>query len=524
MNRHIRLNEATAVFFAVLGLGCFCLSPLTQAVSPPPDGGYPGNNTAEGDGALLLLTSGRNNTADGFRALVANTTGSDNVASGAAALLLNTTGSENTANGFAALSQNMTGGNNTATGSSSLEFNTTGNNNTATGFKALFSNTTGDRNTAVGANALTSNTTGIFNTAEGVVALSSNTTGNFNTAIGAGALLANTADQNTAAGVGALLSNTTGSDNTAQGAFALLSNTTGMSNTAVGDATLFSNTTGNGDTAVGFNALTSNTTGFTNTAVGDSALQANTTGVSNTAIGAFALQASNSTFCVAVGVGALMASNFSENTAVGHLALSSNTTGGSNTAVGFQAGLNATTGDGNVYIGVGMEGVAAESNHTYIRNVNTTTVSGGGTDTVTVDLASGLLGHLSSSRRYKEDIKPMGKSSEALYRLKPVSYRYKKEIDSTQSPAFGFVAEEVAEVNRNLVACNSQGQPESVHYEMVNAMLLNEFLKEHKTVQEQGATIARLEKQIEALTAGLQKVSAQRGVSKASPQTVLNNQ
>src|SRR6267154_6407931 len=97
-----------------------------------------------------------------------------------------------------------------------------------------------------------------------------------------------------------------------------------------------------------------------------------------------------------------------------------------NTALGFQAGILATTGDGNVYIGAGMSGVAGEANHTYVRNINTTSVNGMGTDTVTVNLTTGLLGHLSSSRRYKDDIKPMHKASEALYRLKPVTFRYKK--------------------------------------------------------------------------------------------------
>ena len=155
-------------------------------------------------------------------------------------------------------------------------------------------------------------------------------------------------------------------------------------------------------------------------------------------------------------------------------------TGLNNTAVGFDAGDALTSGNGNVYIGTAVEGMAVEDNHTYIRNINTTNVSGGGTDTVTVNLATGLLGHLTSSRRYKEDIKPIADASEALYRLNPVSYRYKREIDSTQSPAFGLIAEEVAEVNPALVAHNSGGQPESVHYEMINAMLLNEFLKEHR--------------------------------------------
>jgi hypothetical protein len=198
--------------------------------------------------------------------------------------------------------------------------------------------------------------------------------------------------------------------------------------------------------------------------------------------------------------------------------------------LGNGAGSGATTGNGNIYVGAGVAGVASESNHTYIGNIRTTTVNGTGTDTVTVNLTTGLLGHLSSSHRYKEDIKPMDTASEAVFSLKPVTYRYKKDIDPSQSPAFGLVAEDVAEVNANLVACNSQGEPESVHYEMVNAMLLNEFLKDHRTVEEQKATIADLrqnfaqqQKQIEALTAGLQKVSAQLEVIKPAPQTVLNN-
>ena len=181
-----------------------------------------------------------------------------------------------------------------------------------------------------------------------------------------------------------------------------------------------------------------------------------------------------------------------------------------------------------------MFGVPGESNHTYVRNLNITSVSGGGADTVTVDLGTGLIGHLSSSRRYKQNIKPMDNTSEALYRLRPVTYRYKKDIDRTQSPAFGLVAEEVAQVNPALVAHDANGQPESVHYEMVNAMLLNEFLKEHRRVQELEATVTqqrkdseatavRQQKEIEALTAGLQKVSAQLELSKPAPRTVLNN-
>jgi hypothetical protein len=171
-----------------------------------------------------------------------------------------------------------------------------------------------------------------------------------------------------------------------------------------------------------------------------------------------------------------------------------------------------------------MEGVAGEANHTYVRNINTTTVSGAGIDVVTVNLTTGLLGHLSSSRRYKEEIRPIDSASEAVFALKPVTYRYKKEIDPSQSPAFGLIAEDVAQVNPALVARNSKGQPESVQYEMVNAMLLNEFLKAHRKMEAQEATIARQQKQIDTLTAGLQKVNAQLEVSKAAPQTVVSSQ
>jgi len=213
--------------------------------------------------------------------------------------------------------------------------------------------------------------------------------------------------------------------------------------------------------------------------------------------------------------------NGSGNSAFGNGALFLST-GLNNTAVGFDAGDALTSGDGNVYIGSGVDGMAVESGHTYIRNINTTNVSGGGTDTVTVNLATGLLGHLTSSRRYKEDVKPIADASEALYRLNPVSYRYKREIDSTQSPAFGLIAEEVAEVNPALVAHNSGGQPESVHYEMVNAMLLNEFLKAHGKMEAQQKQIDDLTARLEQQAAQIQKVSAQLETSKPAPQVVAN--
>ena len=332
--------------------------------------------------------------------------------------------------------------------------------------------------TAEGCNALVHLTNGAGNTGLGWEALHAVTTGSYNTGVGAGALILNTGNSNTAVGTAALLLNTAGSNNTAVGTDALVYNTADR-NTAVGANALLADTSGTDNCAVGFEALTSDTGGGANTAVGRGALDQNVSG------------------------------NF-------------------NTAIGKDAG-GLATGSGNVYIGHLVAGVAGENNHTYIRNINNTSVNGGGTDVVTVDLTTGLLGHLSSSRRYKEDIKPMNKSSEVVYQLKPVTYRYKKDIDRTQSPAFGLIAEEVAKVNPNLVARNSQGQPESVHYEMVNAMLLNEFLKEHKKVEELQATVAQQQKGMEVLTAQLkeqaaqiQKVSAQIEMSKPAPQVVVN--
>jgi hypothetical protein len=238
--------------------------------------------------------------------------------------------------------------------------------------------------------------------------------------------------------------------------------------------------------------------GFFNAAFGDDAMESHMHGDKNTA----------------VGIGAL-----------GHL-----TSGDKNTAIGSDAGSAPTTGSDNVYIGADVAGTDGEMDHTYIRNINTTSVSGGGTDTVTINLSTGLLGHLSSSRRHKEHIQPMNDASETLYLLKPVSYRYKKEIDVTQSLDYGLVAEEVATVDPNLVARDKDGQTETVRYTAVNAMLLNEFLKEHKAfVEEQRkvenlqTTVAEQQKQIDALTAGLQKVSAQLELNKSTPQTVLNN-
>jgi len=396
--------------------------------------------------------------------------------------------SENTFLGDSALVSNTTGVSNTAIGDSALAFNTTGSRNTATGDNALFVNTTGNDNTASGFEALTNNTIGNDNTATGFEALSNNTTGSGNTANGFQALFNNTAGNNTASGNQALFNNTTGTSNTASGSVALLGNTTGIANTADGA-----------------NALLSNTTGFNNTANGFQALFSNTTGNNNTANGADALL--------------------------------SNTTGNNNIAVGFQAGLNLTTGNNN--IDVGNAGVAGESRRirigtagtqtkTFIAGIRGVTTVNANAIPVLIDSA-GQLGTMSSSKRFKKEIKPMDQTSQAILGLKPVTFHYKS--DNTATPQFGLIAEEVAEVNADLVVRDDQGKPYTVRYEAVNAMLLNEFLKEHRTVQEQKETIAQLkqdfaeqQKQIEALAAGLQRVSAQVEMSRPMSQMVLNNQ
>jgi trimeric autotransporter adhesin len=357
-------------------------------------------------------------------------------------------------------------------------------------------------NTAEGDNTLFSLTTGTYNTAVGVFSLQSNTSGDFNTAIGAGTLLANTAGQNTATGAGALLSNTTGDSNTANGAFALFDNTTGGVNTAIGFATLGNNTTGSFNTAIGVNALLNNTGGGSNTATGYQALL-NTTGNHNTGTGWQALF-SNTT-------GA-------ENTAMGYFALNANTTGSNNIALGSSAGINVTTAH-NV-ICVGADGMNV-NNSCFIGNIFNATSSGGTAVLINTD---GRLGTVTSSQRFKEHIKPMEQASEALYALKPVTFRYHKGIDPQGTPQFRLVAEDVEKVNPDLVVRDKEGKPYTVRYDQVNAMLLNEFLKAHQKMEEQGATIAKQQKQIEALTAGLQKMSAQFQLSKSSEQTVNNNQ
>jgi len=516
----------------IFTLASSMLLPGAYAVSPPPDGGYPGFNTAEGQNALLSLdtATGFANTAVGSLSLqnsvdvsfntglgagtLSVNTGNENTAVGAAALLLNTTGEKNTAVGVDALLNNTIGGANTAIGDGALLSNTTGGSNTATGVFALFSNTTGTDNTAIGNNALASNNIGSLNTAVGVAALDDNTAGVSNTAIGVSALSGNTTgNNNTATGVDALFSNTIGSFNTATGLSALHDNTAGESNTADGDHALFENIDGDGNTAIGAGALGANGSGDDNTATGLGALQNNAGGSFNTAYGVDALLGNN---------------DGSGNTAVGSFALSNIVNGNSNVAVGGNAGENLTGGDSNnIDIGFDVAGVAGESNTIRIGNPNITTAIIRGVSGQTIPsgaavlvAANGQLGTATSSRRFKEDIKPMDKASEALFSLTPVTFRYKKEIDPASTQQFGLVAEDVEKINRDLIVRDENGNVNTVRYDQVNAMLLNEFLKDHRKNEEQEATIAYLRKQVEALTTGLQKVSAEVELSKPAAQTV----
>ena len=354
----------------LVALAWFGLLPKSQAVSPPPDGGYPGGNTAEGQGALLHLTSGT------------------------------------------------------------------------------------------------------FNTAVGLFSLMSSTQGTFNTAVGAGTLFTNNADKNTGVGAGALLSNTTGIENTATGSFALLNNSTGTQNAAVGANALINSTTGGGNTAVGFNALPNNSTGITNT------------------------------------------------------------------ALGFNAGFGITTADNVIVIGTNVAGQNVDHS-CFIGEIFGTTSSNGTPVFINSD---GRLGTITSSQRFKEAIKPMDKASDALFLLRPVTFRYKRQIDPTAAAQFGLIAEDVDKVNPGLVVHDKQGKPYSVRYDQVNAMLLNEFLKEHRKVEKQQAmivdmkstlasqrkdfevTIANQQQEIEALTVGLQEVSAAVGVNALKAKVIVSRQ
>ncbi len=383
------------------------------------------------------------------------------------------------------------------------------------GDNALSSNTTGDSNTAVGDTALSANTTGNFNTACGTYALANSTTASVNTAVGANALASDTVGfNNTAIGFDALESNITGLSNTATGLDALQFNTSGSGNTANGAYALGYNTTGRFNTAVGINAINNNIAGDFNTAVGFESLYSSQSGVHNTAIGARALRENSSgSRNTAIGRDTLYKNDSgSENVALGNGALSDNRTGDNNIAIGLHAGARVTDGSNNIDIAnsgaresdtirIGTSGTQA---NTYIAGINGVTVADG--VNVVID-TQGHLGTINSSARYKEAIKPMDKSSEAILSLKPVSFRYKKQLDPHGTPQFGLVAEDVAKVDPDLVAKDDKGRPYTVRYDAVNAMLLNEFLKEHAKVGQLEQNLAEQRDAIIALTAKVRQLT-----------------
>ena len=440
-------NSVRGLLFIPLLLACFALLPAAQAVTPAPDGGYAGFNTAEGQSALGSATPGVWNTAIGGFTLNVDISG----------------GTGNTAVGLNALRANTLGDFNSALGVNALRFNDTGNNNTALGYQALFVNT-GDSNTAVGFNALHSNTTAVQGVAVGQGALGSNTTGQGNVAVGYQAL----------------------------------------SSSALPGVNTFG-----GNVAIGFKAMGSTTgggaSGDSNTAIGDRALAANITGFENTAVGILAL---------------------------------GNSTGVGNEAFGAFAGSGFTTASGSIAIGAAG---ANESGRTFVGNLTNSQIqSFNGTTIkyVTSQVSNGRLGVTAvvSSRRYKHDIKPMENVSDGILKLKPVTFHLNKEVDTNGFLGFGLIAEDVEDVNPDWVFHNPDGSPESVRYDEVWACLLNEFLKEHKTVEAQQASIADLKstvalqrKEMEVLTAQLkeqaaqiQRVSAQIELNKPAPTTAAN--
>ena len=380
------MKTITRLFAASLLFLCFSVvAPKAHAVSPPPDGGYPGLNTAEGDRALLSLTTGRANSAFGW------------------------------------------------------------------------------------------------------FSIGSNAVGSGNTGVGAGALLFNTVDNNTAVGAAALLSNTIGENNTSAGVAALADNTSGSFNTATGFEAMFSNITGQFNTADGDGALDLNTVGNDNTAIGAGALQANTEG--------------------------------DDNTAVGGNALDQNTTGNRNTVIGRAAGHNIITANNVICIGDGLDADDV-SDSCYINNIFLATSTNG--IAVLVN-GQGKLGTTTSSRRFKDDIKPMDDASKALFALKPVSFHYKKNIDPAGTSQLGLVAEDVEKVNPDLVVRDKEGRPYSVRYDQVNAMLLNEFLKEHKAFIEERHKVEKLEATVATLAAQLQRISSRVQMNSPERQVALNN-
>jgi hypothetical protein len=429
-------------------------------------------NFFAGGNAGDLTQTGEQNAGIGYFALASNTIGSFNTAEGFSALQNNTSGSDNVANGYEALNSNTNGSENTANGVESLYENTSGGDNVANGYGALFSNSSGSDNTANGAYTLEFNTIGFFNTANGYQALNDNSTGNNNTADGWAAL------QNV----------TTGSGNIAVGQNSGTSIQTGDNNIDIGNA-------GSGDES---NTIRIGTQG------------SHTKAVIN---GIYGASVSSGVAVVINANGLLGTTGDNNNTAIGFNALQNITTGSGNIAVGANAGTAIQTGNNNIDIGntgfgdeSGVIRIGTSQTKAVMLGIYGTTIASGGTP-VYVN-PSGLLGTATSSRRFKKNIRSMDDASDVLLALHPVTFQYKTELDATGNPQFGLIAEEVEKVDPALVVRDDKHQIYSVRYEAVNAMLLNEFLKQHRTVEEQEQKLTAQNTEIQSLEAKAAKVDS----------------
>jgi len=528
-------------------------------------------NTAVGQWALPTNTTGGDNTATGADALGSNTTASDNTADGAAALSSNTTGGLNTAVGTAALYANTAGGSNTAVGNSALYYNTTGSGITALGNSAgPDSNSTNLSNaTAIGANAVVSENnalvlgciSGVNNcvaavnvgigTATPAYSLDVHGTGNFT-----GAVRFAPGQTFPGAGTGTVSSvasgaGLTGGPITTSGTLSIA--TGGVSNTMLANPSLTvaagTDLIGGGAVPLGGSTtLNLDTTkvpqlNLANTFTGNQTVNGNLSSTGTVTGASFGIGSNLFAFGSYSNVNAFLGFSGNttttgvNNTAVGVGALAAITSGGGNTAIGAGA-MTGSAGTGNIAIGylagqgignynidIGNWGVTDESGVIRIGTACTlgpyncqvaTLIAGirgvttGYPDAVPVLIdSSGQLGTVSSSRRYKEDIQDMGDTSSGLLRLRPVTFRYKKPFsDGSQPIQYGLIAEEVAEVYPDLVARSADGQIETVKYQLLDSMLLNELQKQNATIATLKEQIAAQEQQNRSLEERLAKVEA----------------
>jgi hypothetical protein len=467
------------------------------------------NNTAMGTSALLDLSipTAAGNTAAGSGALSATTTGSSNTAVGSGALSSNISGGENTAVGAKALASMTTLYSNTAVGYAAGYSNTSGGSLAAFGYEALYFNTTGFFNSAFGPDALYYNKTGGYNTAVGGDALFTNSVGNYNSATGYSALAANTGSYNTGDGVFALGPDggvSSGNYNTAVGAYALSADygVTGSNNTATGAYTLGGYNggglgllvSGSNNTAAGAYALASDQSGANNTAFGYQALYSNSTGKGNAA------QGSNALYSNTTGI---------RNLGIGSNALYLNTTGGYNIGLGFDGGYNITTGSNNIEIGASGSAADNDTIQIGVQGTQTLTTIAGIYGTMLTGsavyvTATGQLGVLGSSERFKTDIAPMPELSSKLSQLRPVTFHYKSDPKAIQQ--YGLIAEEVDKVYPELVIRDEQGKIQGVRYEELAPMLLSEVQRERneiRNLEQQVGKVNDLESELAQMRAAL---------------------